>query len=233
MAAMDEPSVMFSDLFKWIPRWRDKVVIELWSMGTFMRLDWSEKHQAVVAAKAKEDNEKTWKAMQEETRKNLDQERLEKGAASRQHAARIAEASQERAAKAEEQRKKQLDQTIEVRFNEESKQAYVPLPPHPLLLARLSFSRSLLLSSSDSSVASDACVCPSHHITARRGSAPSDHGRAAGIMRARRRRTPRTRRRRNGLSVSSAASASTVRRSASRRRSVPLKRWRGRGREPP
>ena len=131
MAAMDEPSVMFSDLFKWIPRWRDKVVIELWSMGTFMRLDWSEKHQAVVAAKAKEDNEKTWKAMQEETRKNLDQERLEKGAASRQHAARIAEASQERAAKAEEQRKKQLDQTIEVRFNEESKQAYVLLPPPP------------------------------------------------------------------------------------------------------
>ena len=40
-------------LFAWIPRWRDKLVLEAWSLGTFMRLKWWEDNEAdveVVAA---------------------------------------------------------------------------------------------------------------------------------------------------------------------------------------
>ena len=45
----DQLQVLFSDLFKWIPRWRDKLVIEVWSYSTFVRLGWSEEHEAAAS----------------------------------------------------------------------------------------------------------------------------------------------------------------------------------------
>ena len=129
----DQLQVLFSDLFKWIPRWRDKLVIEVWSYSTFVRLGWSEEHEAAEAAKFKETSEKEWQAKQEEIHKSLDQERHEKHAAARKHAVHVAEVSRQRAQAVVEEEKKQIHKTIEVMSGEASKQeCALSSPPPPL-----------------------------------------------------------------------------------------------------
>ena len=116
--------VLFSDILKWIPRWRDKLVLEVWSVGTFMRLDWSEKHAKEVDAKGRAANEKEWQYTQEERRKVMEMERRDKTHAARSHAALIQEAAEERRQEAEERQKQSLETTIAVMSREAGKIAH-------------------------------------------------------------------------------------------------------------
>ena len=107
-----------------IPRWRDKLVIEAWSLGTFMRLDLEKKQAAEVAAKAKETNEKEWQATQEGHKSGMGQERRAMRSAAQEQAGRVKDEAEERRQVFEDRQKTRLKQTVAVMREEADKIVY-------------------------------------------------------------------------------------------------------------
>lgn len=107
-------SILTDDLFGWIPRWRDKLVLEAWSLGTFMRLDWWEKNQAQVAQIGREKNEEEWHTVQGAHIRELGQERRSMHKASREHEARIRAKAEELARNAAAEETRQLEMSKQV-----------------------------------------------------------------------------------------------------------------------
>ena len=104
--------VLTSDLFAWIPRWRDKLVLEAWSLGTFMRMDWAEKHQAEEAAKTKQANKEEWQAKQELHQKALRQEHNALHKSAREHTAHVRAVSEERTQQVAKVEGQTIEQTL-------------------------------------------------------------------------------------------------------------------------
>jgi len=121
----DLPKILFSDIFSWIPRWRDKLVIEAWSLGTFMRLDLSKKQDAENAAKAKEANEKAWQTTQEEYKYGMSQERRAMRSVAQGQAELTEAAAKERRQVFEDKQQTRHKQTVAAMRDEADRIAYL------------------------------------------------------------------------------------------------------------